>query len=125
MFVAKVPAGFPTLAEQYVEEKIDLNAHLIRPGHEDTTYVIRVQGWSMIGAGIHDGDELIVDRKFEDPVGKVVVAVHNGAMTIKRLRKRAGKLVLLAENPHYSDRTVAEDDEFAIWGVVVRVLHVP
>jgi len=124
-FVAKVPAGFPSPAEEYLEEDVDLNSHLIPAGHEDTTYVIRVEGWSMIGAGIHDGDELIVDRKFEDPLGKVVVAVHNGAMTIKRLRKRAGKLVLLAENPHYADRVIAEGDEFEVWGVVVRVLHVP
>lgn len=124
-FQARVPAGFPSPAEQYAEEEIDLSAHLIPAGHESSTYMIRVQGWSMIGAGIHDGDELVVDRAAKDPIGKVVVAVHNGAMTIKRLRKRAGKLVLLAENPHYADRVIAEDDEFEVWGVVVRVLHVP
>jgi DNA polymerase V len=124
-FVAKVPAGFPSPAEQYLEESIDLNQHLIPSGHEAATYIIRVSGWSMIGAGIHDGDELVVDRAEENALGKVVVAVHNGAMTIKRLRKRAGKLVLMAENPHYPDRVIAEGDEFSIWGVVVRVLHTP
>lgn len=124
-FIAKVPAGFPSPAEQYLEEAIDLNQHLIPAGHEAATYIIRVSGWSMIGAGIHDGDELVVDRAEENALGKVVVAVHNGAMTIKRLRKRAGKVVLMAENPHYPDRVIAEDDEFSIWGVVVRVLHTP
>lgn len=124
-FVVKVPAGFPSPAEQYLEESIDLNQHLIPSGHEAATFIIRVSGWSMIGAGIHDGDELVVDRAEENAVGKVVVAVHNGGMTIKRLRKRAGKLVLMAENPHYVDRVIAEGDEFSIWGVVVKVLHTP
>lgn len=124
-FLAAVPAGFPSPAEQYLEESIDLNQHLIPSGHEAATFIIRVSGWSMIGAGIHDGDELVVDRAEENALGKVVVAVHNGAMTIKRLRKRAGKLVLMAENPHYPDRVIAEGDEFSIWGVVVKVLHTP
>lgn len=125
MFVALVPAGFPSPAEQYIEEELDLTKHLIPAGHEASTFIIRVSGWSMIGAGIYDGDEIVVDRAHENPIGKVVVAAHNGAMTIKRLRRREGKLVLLAENPHYPDRVIAEDDEFAVWGVVVRVLHVP
>jgi len=125
MFVANVPAGFPSPAEQYIEEDLDLNKHLIPSGHEASTFIIRVSGWSMIGAGIHDGDEIVVDRAHEHPIGKVVVASHNGQMTIKRLRERQGKLVLVAENPHYPDRVIAEGEEFAVWGVVVRVLHVP
>lgn len=125
MFVALVPAGFPSPAEQYIEEELDLTKHLIPAGHEASTFIIRVSGWSMIGAGIFDGDEIVVDRAHENPIGKVVVASHNGSMTIKRLRRREGNLVLLAENPHYPDRVVAEGDEFAVWGVVVRVLHVP
>lgn len=124
-FVAKVPAGFPSPAEQYLEEEIDLNKHLIQQGHEASTFIIRVQGWSMLGAGIFDGDELVVDRAQEHALNKVVVAVVNGSMTIKRLRKREGKFVLLAENAHYPDRVIAEGDEFEIWGVVTRVLHTP
>lgn len=124
-FAVRVPAGFPSPAEQYLEEDIDLHAHLVPAGHEAATFLIRVQGWSMLGAGIHDGDELVVDRAVEHPVGKVVVAVHNGEMTVKRLRRRGGKLLLVAENPDYPDRVVAEEDEFEIWGVVVRVLHIP
>lgn len=124
-FVVKVPAGFPSPAEQYLQDEVDLNRHLIVPGHEASTFVIRVEGWSMIGAGIFDGDELVVDRAFEQPVGRVVVAALNGTMTVKRLRRQDGKLVLLAENPHYPNRTIAEGDEFEVWGVVIRVLHTP
>src|SRR5690242_12977020 len=62
MFVALVPAGFPSPAEQYIEEELDLNKHLVPAGHEASTFIIRVSGWSMIGAGIHDGDEIVVDR---------------------------------------------------------------
>lgn len=125
-FAVRVPAGFPSPAEQYLEEELDLNKHLIRQGHEASTFIIRVDGWSMLGAGIFDGDELVVDRAVENPLGKVVVAVVNGSMTIKRLRKdKTGKLILLAENKHYADRVIAEGDEFEIWGVVTRVLHTP
>lgn len=124
-YVAKVPAGFPSPAEQYLDEEIDLNKHLIQQGHEASTFIIRVQGWSMLGAGIFDGDELVVDRAQENALNKVVVAVVNGSMTIKRLRKREGKFVLLAENAHYPDRVIVEGDEFEIWGVVTRVLHAP
>ncbi|MDN5863658.1 MAG: translesion error-prone DNA polymerase V autoproteolytic subunit [Gammaproteobacteria bacterium] len=124
-FIASVPAGFPSPAEQYLEEAIDLNVHLIRAGHEAATYMIRVSGSSMIGAGIHDGDELVVDRAEEKVLGRVVVAVHDGAMTVKRLRRRGGKPVLVAENPDYPERVVAEGEEFEIWGVVTKVLHTP
>lgn len=124
-FAVHVPAGFPSPAEQYLEDELDLNQHLIPFGHEASTYLIRVSGWSMVGAGIYDGDELVVDRAEEQPVGKVVVAVHNGGMTIKRLRMREGHPVLVAENPDYPDRIIAEGDDFSIWGVVVRVLHTP
>lgn len=124
-FDAKVPAGFPSPAEQYLEEAIDLNVHLIRSGHEAATYIIRVSGTSMMGAGIHDGDELVVDRAEEQVLGRVVVAVHDGAMTVKRLRERDGQPVLVAENPEYPDRVVAAGEAFSIWGVVTRVLHTP
>lgn len=124
-YVATVPAGFPSPAEQYLEEAIDLNAHLIHAGHEAATYIIRVSGISMIGAGIHDGDELVVDRAEERVIGKVVVAAHNGEMTVKRLRQRGDTLALVAEHPDYPDRIIAEGDDFAIWGVVTRVLHAP
>lgn len=122
-FASRVRAGFPSPADDYIEDVIDLNRHLIRQGHESATYVLRVEGWSMIGAGIYHGDEVIVDRAIEAREGRVVVAVVNGDLTIKRLQFREGKPVLVAENPHFADRTFAEGEELVIWGVVTRVLH--
>ncbi|MHB1944295.1 MAG: LexA family protein [Metallibacterium sp.] len=122
-FSAAVPAGFPSPADDYVQECIDLNRHLIRQGHEAATFILRVEGWSMLGAGIHDGDEIVVDRALTPSEGRIVVAVVNGQLTIKRLRFREGQPVLIAENPHFADRTFAEGEELEIWGVVTRVLH--
>lgn len=122
-FASRVRAGFPSPADDYIEDVLDLNRHLIRQGHEEATFVLRVEGWSMIGAGIHHGDEVIVDRALEAREGRVVVAVVNGDLTIKRLQFREGKPVLVAENPHFADRTFSEGEELVIWGVVTRVLH--
>ena len=77
----------------------------------------------MIGAGIFDGDEILVDRALKAKEDSIVVAVVNGEMTIKRLIFVKGLPVLKAENPHYADRTFAEGEELSIWGVVTRVLH--
>jgi len=102
---------------------LDFNAHLIRQGHEAATFVVRASGWSMIGAGIHDGDEIVVDRALEPKDGSVVVAAVNGELIIKRLRVRGGKVLLVSENPHYPERVVADGDRLEIWGVATRVLH--
>ena len=122
-FQSPVPAGFPSPAQDYIEDVLDLNRHLIRAGHEDATFVLRVSGWSMLGAGIHDGDEIIVDRAVTPAEGRVVVAVVNGELTIKRLKFVEGSPVLAAENPHFKDITFKEGEELMIWGVVTRVLH--
>lgn len=118
-----VAAGFPSPADDYIEDVLDLNKHLIRQGHEAATFVVRVSGWSMMGAGIHDGDEIVVDRAIEPRDGHVVVACRNGELTIKRLRTRNGKVVLVAENAHYADLEPRDGEEWAIWGVATRVLH--
>lgn len=119
----RVPAGFPSPADDYVEETIDLNAHLIRKGHEAATFIVRASGWSMFGAGIHDGDEVVVDRALQPQDGSVVVAAIDGELLIKRLRIRGGKPVLVSENPHYPERVVAHGETLEIWGVATRVLH--
>jgi DNA polymerase V len=121
-YLSRVPAGFPSPAAEY-SEQLDLNALLIAQGHYASTFILRVQGHSMVGAGIFDGDEIIVDRAVKAKEGSVVVAVVNDEMTIKRLVFRKGLPVLMAENPHYADRTFAEGEELSIWGVVTRVLH--
>jgi DNA polymerase V len=122
-FDVHVPAGFPSPADDYVEDQIDLNAHLIQQGHESATFIVRATGWSMVGAGVHDGDEVIVDRALEAKNGNVVVAAVAGELVIKRLRFRAEKIVLVSDNPHYPERVIAEGEHLEIWGVATRVLH--
>ncbi len=119
----RVPAGFPSPADDYVQDRVDLNEHLIQ--HRDASFILRVSGWSMVGAGIFDGDELIVDRAIEPIDGHVVVAVIDGELTVKRLKKSGKKIRLVAENPEYPDIEFNEGEELVIWGVVTRVLHKP
>ena len=121
LFASSVPAGSPVPADDLKEADIDLNAHLVnRPGD---TFMVTVKGDSMQGAGIHDGDLLLVERSREPRNGKVVVAALNGELTVKRLERSANGLRLLPENPAYQPITVPEDASFFIWGVVTRVIH--
>jgi DNA polymerase V len=116
-----VPAGFPSPAQDYFDGRIDLNAHLIKD--ITSTFVVRVTGDSMEGAGISDGDELIVNRALEPKDGCVVIAVLDGELTVKRLRITGNGVVLQAENPKYPDIHVPALAELTIWGVATRCLH--
>ena len=116
-----VAAGFPSPAQDYFDGRIDLNAHLIKD--ITSTFVVRVTGDSMEGAGISDGDELIVNRALEPRDGSVVIAVLDGELTVKRLRITRTGVVLQAENPKYPDIRVAALSELTIWGVATRCLH--
>ncbi|KQQ89683.1 translesion error-prone DNA polymerase V autoproteolytic subunit [Pseudarthrobacter sp. SL88] len=116
-----VAAGFPSPAQDYFDGRIDLNAHLIKD--ITSTFVVRVTGNSMEGAGISDGDELIVNRALEPKDGSVVIAVLDGELTVKRLRITATGIVLQAENPRYQDIKVSALSELTIWGVATRCLH--
>lgn len=119
--VGHVPAGFPSPSQDYSDTKIDLTQMLIRD--ELSTFIVRVSGDSMEGAGIYDGDKLIVDRSIEPRDGHVVVAVVDGEMTVKRLRVTSTGVVLQAENAEYPDVTVAELSDLTIWGVATTCLH--
>lgn len=114
----KVPAGFPSPADDYLEGEIDVARYLIeRPA---STFIMRVSGLSMIGAGIMDGDYLVVDRSIEPRSGQIVVAVCNGDMTVKRLHFLSPKrAVLRAENPDFPALEICEESPADIWGVVV------
>lgn len=116
-----VPAGFPSPSQDYFSGRVDLNAHLIKD--VTCTFLVRVSGCSMEGAGISDGDELVVDRSLIPVDGNVVVAITDGELTIKRLRIERGRVRLAAENPGYPDVLVPELGELSIWGVVTRCLH--
>ncbi len=116
-----IAAGFPSPAEDYIEGRIDLNEHLIQ--NRDATFILRVKGWSMVEAGIHDGDELIVNRATPATHGRIIVAVINGELTVKKLHSRDGVLQLLAANPEFEPIEMREGDELNVWGVVTYVLH--
>lgn len=121
LFANSVPAGSPVAADDLKEDDVDLNTRLApRPG---STFLVTVKGESMLGAGIHDGDLLVVDRAAEARNGKVVVAALNGELTVKRLEKTAKGLRLLPENPEFQPIPVPEDAAFHIWGVVTNVIH--
>ncbi len=118
---SSVPAGFPSPADDYFHGSIDLNEHLIH--RRESTFILRVSGWSMLQAGIHDGDELIVDRSLEPQNGHIVIAVVDNELTCKRLLKSGHIIRLVSENPDYPEIIVDKAQEITIWGVVTRVLH--
>ena len=121
LFASRVPAGSPVAADDLKEADIDLNEHLVRK--PASTFLVTVKGDSMINAGIHDGDLLVVDRSLEPRNGKVVVAVINDELTVKRLERSAGRIRLLPENPDFKPIEVPEEASFFIWGVVTNVIH--
>jgi DNA polymerase V len=121
IFLAPVEAGFPSPAEDYVEGQLDLNKHLIK--HPAATFFVRAAGDSMIQAGIFPGDILIVDRSIEPADKKVVIAVINGELTVKRFRKIDGKAFLVPENEKYRAIELTEETGGEIWGVVTNVIH--
>lgn len=116
LFSFRVPAGFPSPAQDHIERQISLDELLdLRAPH---TYLARAEGDSMIGAGIYSGDLLIVDRSLEAQHGEIVIAAVNNEPLVKRLVKRLDSIILQSENPHYPARHIMEGDELAIWGVV-------
>ena len=83
-----IPAGFPSPAADHAQERIDLNKQLIR--NKEATYIFRVKGDSMIGAGIYEGDALLVDRSMDPKHNNIVIAQLNNEFTVKRLYRRGG-----------------------------------
>ncbi|ABK44582.1 SOS-response transcriptional repressor, LexA [Magnetococcus marinus MC-1] len=120
-FTSLVPAGFPSPADDYLEGHLDLNELLIkRPA---ATFFVRVTGDSMIGAGIHSGDILVVDRSLEPINGSIVIAVVSGELTVKRLKKDGGRVWLMPENKDFQPMEISEEQEMTVWGVVRSAIH--
>ena len=119
--VHSVPADFPAAANESSHEQVSLDSYLV--SNPASTVLFRVRGESMTGAGIYDGDLLVVDRSIEPVHGQVVVAAINNDMTVKRLYKRAGEVQLQAANPQFHDITFIESDEMSVWGVVTFSLR--
>ncbi len=112
--------GFGAAADDYMERGIDLNEQLIR--NKPATFFMRVSGNSMINACIHDGDVVIVDRSVKPVTGKIVIAVVDGEMIIRRYEKTMNKLRLVPETPRLSPMEVSEYSDVSIWGVVTYVI---
>ena len=118
----KVGAGFPSPATDYIEDDIDLNSHLIK--NIPSTFLIRVQGKSMNGVGIHDGDLLIVDRSLNPKNFSTVVANVNEELVVKSFLKENNQSFLTSGSKNSKDKiNLSENPEILIWGVVTYVIH--
>ncbi|MDR1850225.1 MAG: translesion error-prone DNA polymerase V autoproteolytic subunit [Zoogloeaceae bacterium] len=119
-----IAAGFPSPAGDYTEEGLDINRYLVhKPA---ATFIFTVRGDSMRGAGILDGDKVIVDKSRAARHGSIVVAVVDGEFTLKRFYQKEGRVELHPENPAFPPLTFKEGSELVIWGVVtglVRRIH--
>lgn len=122
LFSSRIPAGFPSPGDDYIDQKLDLN-ELIR--HPSDTFLVKVEGDSMVNAGIYDGDILVVDRAMEAENNKVVVANLDGELTVKRLSIKDTSVLLLPDNPKYEPIEIRPLSEFRIMGVVTFVIHKP
>ena len=116
-----ISAGFPSPAQNDSEETLDLNELLVQ--HPSATFFLRVTGVSMINAGIHHDDILVVDRSLEPAHGKIVIASINGELTVKRLYRSGNQVKLVAENEAYAPIDITEEMDLRIWGVVTSVIH--
>ena len=120
LYASRVPAGFPSPADDYVDKRLDLNDLIERPA---ATFFVTITGDSMTGASIHHGDLLVVDRSLEASDGKIIIAAVNGELTVKRLSLKNGEAWLMPENPAYPPLRITEGLDCVIWGVVTRVIH--
>ena len=123
LFSSRVQAGFPSPADDFIEQDLDLNDYLIE--HPAATFFIRSIGRSMVLDGIFPDDILIVDRAKMVKNNDIVVASLNGDFTVKRFCKTNQKVILKPSNPDFKDIFVNSEDDFQIWGVVTYVVHKP
>ena len=121
LFASRVPAGFPSPADDYIETHLDLNEYLVE--QPAATYHVQVSGDSMVGAGIVDGDILVVNRSQEATHNAIVVAIIDGEPTVKRLYWQNSDIELLPENPNYPAIRVSAEQDLQIWGVVTGVVR--
>lgn len=121
LYSSPVHAGFPSPADDFIDRPLDLNEHLIR--HPAATFFVKIEGDSMVDAGIHPGALLIVDRSLQACSGSIILAVLDGEFTVKRLKKEKGNIILCPENPAYQSLLVRPGQDFEVWGVVAHVVR--
>ena len=115
-----ISAGFPSPADDFKEIRISLDKELVK--NKDATFYARVDGDSMIGAGLEDGDLLVIDRSLNPENGRVAVCLIDGDFTVKRIKKEKNKLFLVPENKKYKKLEIKEENELIIWGIVEYVI---
>ena len=113
--------GFGAATDDYAERGIDLNEQLVR--NKPATFFFRMKGDAMQDAGIFDGDTLIVARSVKLVNGRVIVAILNGELMVRRFHKNFASAFLIAENSRYKNINLAEFSDFAVWGVITYVIH--
>lgn len=115
-----ISAGFPSPALDFIDLKIDLNKHVVK--HPSSTFYGRVKGVSMIDAGIHDGDLLVIDKSLEPKHGKIGVCYIDGEFTVKRIFIKNGELWLMPANSAYEPIRITPENELLVWGIVTHVI---
>lgn len=121
LFSSYVPAGFASPADDFMERTLDLNEYIVK--HPSATFFVKVHGDSMVKAGIHEEDILVVDRSLKPAENKIILAVVHGECTVKRYRHINGQPYLCPENDKYKPLRITADMGFEVWGVVIHVLH--
>ena len=121
--ILTVAAGFPSPAENYIEEKLNLDKHLIK--NKESTFFVRVSGDSMINVGIFDNDILVVDRSLVPVRQSIVIASIDGELVVKKLVKDKIKkdFYLKSENKNYPDIRLNSNSDTIIWGIVTYTIH--
>lgn len=120
-FSCRIAAGFASPADDHLDNPIDLNQLMVpKPA---ATFMLKVEGDSMIGAGIHDGDLLIIDRSRTAVNGSIVIAVVHGELTVKRLQRDAAGIQLVPENPAFQPIKISDESDLHIWGCVTHAIH--
>jgi DNA polymerase V len=120
LYLERVSAGFPSPAQDYVEDSLDLNALCIQ--HPSATFFVRVEGESMSGAGIYPDDILVVDRSLQASHGDFVIACLDGEMTVKELALKP-RTRLLPHNPAFHPIEIPDGSQLEIFGVVTSIVR--
>lgn len=118
--VESIRAGFPSPAEDYAEPTLDLNRYVIK--NPASTFYARINGDSMQGADIHDGDIAVIDKSLEPTNGSIAVCFLDGEFTLKRIEVEKDRVWLMPANPQFSPIEVTEENHFVVWGIVTYVI---
>ncbi len=120
LYACRVSAGYPTSADDYIDHAIYLDKDLVK--HPTSTFLVIASGESMINAGIHSGDMLVVDKQITPTHGSIVIAAVDGDLTVKRLSLQENKMQLLPENEAFKPIPITPEQHVVIWGVVTFVI---